>query len=41
MAIRLGKTTGTSKTTGVTDRQKALPYWLRVTLRKLVKWYIF
>ena len=30
-------TPGTSKATGVRGRPKALPYWLKVTLRKLVE----
>ena len=33
-------TSGTSETTSVTGRPKALPYWQRVTLKRLVDQYI-
>ena len=33
-------TPGISKATGIASRPKALPCWLRVTLRKLVELYV-
>ena len=37
MAKMLGIETRIQQATGVADKPKALPYWLRVNLRKLVE----
>ena len=40
MVIKWNIDTRSKKATGVADKSKALPYWLRVNLRKLVEFYV-